>query len=165
MKININTIFYYPKIHEYVLQSIRIIEIPSCYNSSIIELFFHFAYFYLCIIKMREREREKMENSERKNTVKRVFNRNSRDDSLTSDFERRKSGSKVRSFRELIFRDDAASKSKTYSTLFVRESPRVSRSWTSTLRVPVSICGLRSRSNENSTFRSLIHDAISRPSN
>lgn len=106
-----------------------------------------------------------MENSERKNTVKRVFNRNSRDDSLTSDFERRKSGSKVRSFRELIFRDDAASKSKTYSTLFVRESPRVSRSWTSTLRVPVSICGLRSRSNENSTFRSLIHDAISRPSN
>lgn len=106
-----------------------------------------------------------MESWERKNTVKRVFNRNSRDDSLTSDFERRKSGSKVRTFRELIFRDDAASKSKTYSTLFVRENPRVSRSWTSTLRVPVSICGLRSRSNENSTFRSLIHDAISRPSN
>lgn len=114
---------------------------------------------------MRERERKKMESWERKNTVKRVFNRNSRDDSLTSDFERRKSGSKVRTFRELIFRDDAASKSKTYSTLFVRENPRVSRSWTSTLRVPVSICGLRSRSNENSTFRSLIHDAISRPSN
>lgn len=29
------------------------------HNSSIIELFFHSAYFYLCIIKMREREREK----------------------------------------------------------------------------------------------------------
>lgn len=32
---------------------------------------------------------------------------------------------KLRSFRKLIFRNDAATKSKTHSALFVRESPRV----------------------------------------
>lgn len=103
---------------------------------------FPFGLFSLYTI---EKEKKRIESSQRKSTLKRV-NRNSNDDSLTSDFERMRSGSKVRSFWELIFRNDAASKSKTCSTLFVRESSRVSQS-----RIHVDILSMCP------SFQSVVH--------
>lgn len=131
----------------------------------IIEIFYitptSSSVFSFCLFFLYTTKKKRKKNSlQRKNTLKRV-NRNSSDDSLTNDFERTRSGSKVRSFWELIFRNDAASKSKTCSTLEFLDrgrSPYVSQ---------FPICGSRLGSNEheNSIFRSLIHDVISRLSN